>query len=98
MNEVIVDAETKEVYYIQARPQEAGRCVVQTGWGKESKHVFGAGWNARSQVHEYGGVFPTSIRPIAAVLNMIEQALLLLCSQVNCFSRTRSADACGAST
>ncbi|KAH7106404.1 alpha/beta-hydrolase [Auriculariales sp. MPI-PUGE-AT-0066] len=56
-NELIVDPVTHLLYVIEARPSEAGRCVIVSHNldGTERKDVFGADWNARSGVHEYGG-------------------------------------------
>lgn len=50
---MIVDPITSKVYHIEKRPLENGRNVlVNTETGTD---VFGAEWNARSGVHDYGG-------------------------------------------
>ena len=51
--DIIVDHVTSEVYHIESRPSEAGRCVlVNTISGQD---IVGLGWNVRSAVHEFGG-------------------------------------------
>ena len=51
--DIIVDNVTSEVYHIESRPSEGGRCViVHTSSGQD---IVGVGWNVRSAVHEYGG-------------------------------------------
>lgn len=53
IDEVLVDRISSKVYHIEKRPSEGGRnVVVDTA---RTRDVFGAGWNARSGVHEYGG-------------------------------------------
>ena len=50
---IFIDPITSSIYHTEARPSEAGRCViVDTSKGKD---IFGPGWNARSRVQEYGG-------------------------------------------
>ncbi|KAF8672037.1 Alpha beta-hydrolase [Rhizoctonia solani] len=51
--EVIVDAATGSIYHVEDRPHEGGRRVLVHS--ETSKDVFGANWNARTGVHEYGG-------------------------------------------
>lgn len=43
------------IYWIEARPSEAGRCVVVCSDGDSTTDVTPPGFNARSLVHEYGG-------------------------------------------
>ncbi|KAL7412312.1 Alpha/Beta hydrolase protein [Mrakia frigida] len=50
----------KFVYHSETRPSEGGRSVIvrtalEGGGDGKGKDVFGADWNARSRVHEYGG-------------------------------------------
>lgn len=51
--------ETKQtsdsLYYIERRPQEAGRCVIIKITGDRAVNVLPAPYSARSRVHEYGG-------------------------------------------
>ena len=53
--DIVVDRVTSEVYHIESRPSEAGRCVlVHTASGQV---IVGEGssWNVRTAVQEYGG-------------------------------------------
>jgi len=43
------------LYYIERRPQEAGRCVIVKITGNKSIDILTAPYSARSRVHEYGG-------------------------------------------
>lgn len=45
----------KFVYYIERRPQEAGRCVIVRVGNNTSTDILPAPYSARSRVHEYGG-------------------------------------------
>ena len=51
--DVIVNRVTSEVYHIKSRPSEAGRNVLIHTVSK--KEIFGADYNVRSGVQEYGG-------------------------------------------
>ncbi|GJJ05834.1 hypothetical protein Clacol_000021 [Clathrus columnatus] len=53
ISSVLVDDVTKELYYLESRPSEGGRQVIVKL--KDNKDLFGKGWNARTNVHEYGG-------------------------------------------
>ena len=45
-----------EVYWIESRPAEGGRCVISRySPGKEIEDITPAPFNARTRVHEYGG-------------------------------------------
>ena len=44
-----------EVFYIERRPQEAGRCVIVKIADGKAKDVLPPPYSARSRVHEYGG-------------------------------------------
>ena len=44
-----------EIYYIERRPQEKGRCVIVRASGKHRQDYLPEGYSARSRVHEYGG-------------------------------------------
>ncbi|KAG1827909.1 Alpha/Beta hydrolase protein [Suillus variegatus] len=50
---IFVDPVTKDIYYIELRASEDGRCVLMNN--KTQKEVFGKDFNARTRVHEYGG-------------------------------------------
>ena len=53
ISSIFVDPVASSIYHIEARPSEAGRCViVDTSKGKD---IFGPGWSARSCVEESGG-------------------------------------------
>ncbi|MBE9561158.1 MAG: hypothetical protein IMF15_10245, partial [Proteobacteria bacterium] len=51
--------ETKQIadslYYIERRPQEAGRCVIVRVTDGKTTDVLTTPYSARSRVHEYGG-------------------------------------------
>lgn len=53
MTTIFVDPVTKDIYYIELRASEDGRCVLMNN--KTQKEVFGKDFNARTRVHEYGG-------------------------------------------
>lgn len=53
MGDIFVDPVTKDIYYIEQRSSERGRCVLLSN--TTQKEVLGAGFNARTRVHEYGG-------------------------------------------
>ncbi|KAF9475580.1 alpha/beta-hydrolase [Pholiota conissans] len=51
--DVIVDRVTSEVYHLESRPSEKGRCVlVHTS---SNRDIVGLNWNVRTGVQEYGG-------------------------------------------
>jgi hypothetical protein len=51
--DVLVDRITSEVYHLESRPSEKGRCVlVHTS---SNRDVVGSKWNVRTSVQEYGG-------------------------------------------
>lgn len=51
--DVIVDPVSSEVYHIESRPSEKGRCVlVHT---MSDRDIVGIDWNVRTAVQEYGG-------------------------------------------
>ena len=43
------------LYYIERRPQEAGRCVIVKNTMGTSSDVLPEPYSANSRVHEYGG-------------------------------------------
>lgn len=45
----------KSLYYIERRPQEAGRCVIVEVSDGIARDILPAPYSSRSRVHEYGG-------------------------------------------
>ena len=54
LSDILIDGD--DIYWIEARPREAGRCVVvrRTADGKRTD-MTPAPFSARTRVHEYGG-------------------------------------------
>lgn len=50
---VLVDPVTSTIYHVEKRPSEQGRSVIVET--KTNTDVFGAQWDAKSMVHDYGG-------------------------------------------
>ncbi|KAG2355434.1 Alpha/Beta hydrolase protein [Suillus spraguei] len=50
---IFVDPVTQDIYYIEQRASEGGRCALMSH--QTQKEVFGKDFNARTRVHEYGG-------------------------------------------
>ena len=44
-----------DIWWLEARPGEAGRYAVRTNRDGEPADILPAPWNARTRVHEYGG-------------------------------------------
>ncbi|KAJ6612726.1 alpha/beta-hydrolase [Mycena sp. CBHHK59/15] len=57
IEEVILDPLTSKVYFGQKRPEENGRCAVVDA--SDRQDLFGESWDARTQLHEYGGAAST---------------------------------------
>ncbi|KAJ7869019.1 alpha beta-hydrolase [Mycena leptocephala] len=57
VEEVILDPVTSKVYFGQKRPEENGRSAVVDA--SDRQDLFGKSWDARTQVHEYGGAAAT---------------------------------------
>lgn len=55
LSEVRFDGD--DIYWVEARPQEAGRSVVvrHVAWNNTTEDVTPQGFNVRTRVHEYGG-------------------------------------------
>ncbi|KAJ7102787.1 alpha/beta-hydrolase [Mycena epipterygia] len=53
IEEVMLDPETSKVYFAQKRPGESGRSAVVDASNRQD--LFDQSWDARTQVHEYGG-------------------------------------------
>ncbi len=52
---LLTDSVRGDVYWIESRPQEAGRYVVMKYDKNGAKDFLPQGHNARTRVHEYGG-------------------------------------------
>ncbi|KAJ7126922.1 hypothetical protein C8R44DRAFT_979658 [Mycena epipterygia] len=57
VEDIIIDPITSKVYFAQKRPEENGRSVIVDA--SDRKDMFGGSWDARSQLHEYGGAAST---------------------------------------
>ena len=53
LSEVRIDGDS--IYWLESRPQEAGRYAVVRASRGETEDVTPAPWNVRTRVHEYGG-------------------------------------------
>ncbi|KAJ7193435.1 hypothetical protein GGX14DRAFT_588692, partial [Mycena pura] len=52
VEDVLVDAVTQKIYYLEKRPEEGGRNVLVAA--SDGADVFGCQWDARTSVHSYG--------------------------------------------
>ncbi|KAJ7887476.1 alpha/beta-hydrolase [Mycena olivaceomarginata] len=57
VEEVILDPVTSKVYFAQKRPEENGRSAVVDASSR--RDLFDESWDARTQLHEYGGAAAT---------------------------------------
>src|SRR5215470_1486793 len=71
LGDVLLDGD--DVYWIESRPQEAGRNVVVRANG--GADVTPAGFNARTRVHEYGGGAVTIAGGVVYFSNFKDQRL-----------------------
>jgi dipeptidyl aminopeptidase/acylaminoacyl peptidase len=53
LDQLVIDND--DIYWIEGRPREKGRCVLMRVRATQIEEVFEAPWNVRSRVHEYGG-------------------------------------------
>ncbi|KAK0447789.1 alpha beta-hydrolase [Armillaria borealis] len=53
VEDLLVDDITRDLYVLESRPSEGGRNAIVSA--SDDRDIYGAGWNARSRVHEYGG-------------------------------------------
>ena len=53
LEQVVVDG--TDIYWIEGRAREQGRCVLVRHRAGITTDVLGAPWNVRTRVHEYGG-------------------------------------------
>ncbi|KAL0575149.1 hypothetical protein V5O48_006826 [Marasmius crinis-equi] len=51
--DIILDQANSKVYYAQKRPEEGGRSAIVAA--EDRQDLFDGSWDARTQVHEYGG-------------------------------------------
>jgi dipeptidyl aminopeptidase/acylaminoacyl peptidase len=63
------------LFWLENRPQEAGRMVVMTGDATERRQLTPEGFNVRSRVHEYGGTPYTLVRGALYFVNFADQRL-----------------------
>ncbi|KAJ6619805.1 Alpha/Beta hydrolase protein [Mycena sp. CBHHK59/15] len=53
VEEIIIDPLTSKVYFAQKRPEENGRAAIVDA--SDRQDLFDGSWDARTQLHEYGG-------------------------------------------
>ncbi|KAJ7475905.1 Alpha/Beta hydrolase protein [Mycena latifolia] len=53
IEDLILDPVTSKVYYAQKRPEEGGRSAIVDA--SDRQDMFEGSWDARTQLHEYGG-------------------------------------------
>ena len=53
LDQVAIDGD--DIYWIESRPREQGRCVLVRHRDGACEDVLPAPWNVRTRVHEYGG-------------------------------------------
>ncbi len=66
------------LYYIERRPQEAGRCVIIKITDNKAIDVLPAPYSARSRVHEYGGGCYHVYENLLFFINDIDQDIYLV--------------------
>ncbi len=68
--------EDGQVYWLEARPSEQGRCVVMRAdpWSSPTE-ITPAGFNVRTKVHEYGGGSYAVHRGVVFFSNFVDQRL-----------------------
>ncbi|KAJ7583310.1 alpha beta-hydrolase [Mycena floridula] len=59
IEDLILDSVTSKVYYAQKRTEENGRSAIVRA--SDHQDIFDASWDARTQVHEYGGASTTPV-------------------------------------
>lgn len=71
-----VQVEDRNVYWLEMRPSEKGRCVIARRDEKgEIKDVTPPGFNVRTRVHEYGGGAYTVFRDSIYFVNFDDQRI-----------------------
>ncbi|KAF8198339.1 alpha beta-hydrolase [Mycena galopus ATCC 62051] len=73
VEEVILDAATSKVYFAQKRPEENGRSAIVDASTRQD--VFDTTWDARTQVHEYGGAAATVFNGILYFSNILDHCV-----------------------
>ncbi|KAG7447656.1 alpha beta-hydrolase [Guyanagaster necrorhizus] len=53
VEDLLVDDITRNLYVLESRPSEGGRNAIVSA--TDNQDIYGASWNARSRIHEYGG-------------------------------------------
>ncbi|KAJ7186834.1 Alpha/Beta hydrolase protein [Mycena filopes] len=53
LTDVLVDSVTGNIYHVESRPSESGRCVLVDS--RTGRDLVGKEWNVRTGVQEYGG-------------------------------------------
>ncbi len=71
--DVLLDGD--DVYWIESRPQEAGRNVIVRAQGGSAADVTPPGFNVRTRVHEYGGGAATIADGMVIFANFKDQRL-----------------------
>ncbi|KAE9388847.1 alpha beta-hydrolase [Gymnopus androsaceus JB14] len=68
IEDVIVDPVTSRVYFAQKRPEEGGRSAIVDAntW----QDLFDGSWDARTQVHEYGGAAAVVVEDVLYFSNI----------------------------
>ncbi|KAJ7202150.1 alpha/beta-hydrolase [Mycena pura] len=67
VEDVLVDAVTQKIYYLEKRPEEGGRNVLVAA--SDGADVFGRQWDARTGVHSYGGASAAFYNDVAIFSN-----------------------------
>ncbi len=71
-----IHVEGKNVYWLEMRPSEKGRCVIARRDEKDKiKDVTPPGFNVRTKVHEYGGGAYTVFRDSVYFVNLDDQRI-----------------------
>ncbi len=71
-----IHVEGKNVYWLEMRPSEKGRCVIARRDEKDKiKDVTPPGFNVRTKVHEYGGGAYTVFRDSVYFVNFDDQRI-----------------------
>jgi len=71
-----IHVEGKNVYWLELRPSEKGRCVIARRDEKsEIKDVTPSGFNVRTRVHEYDGGAYTVFRDSVYFVNFDDQRI-----------------------
>lgn len=69
------------LFYIERRPQEAGRCVIVKITDGDAEDILPAPYSARSRVHEYGGGCYCAHKNLLFFINDSDQDIYLIRDQ-----------------